>query len=78
VLSDPQLRSSIETTAYRFGRAMTWPRVARGYQHTFAAAMDRKAIALGRSASLELAASKLWNDALARRAASIGESVSSH
>ena len=78
VLSDPQLRSSIETAAYRFGRAMTWPRVAKGYQHTFSAAMTRKAIALDRSASLERAASKLWNDALVRRATSVGESISSN
>jgi glycosyltransferase involved in cell wall biosynthesis len=76
VLSDQQLRSSIETAAYRFGRVMTWPRVAKGYQHIFAAAINRKAITLGRSASLESAATKLWNDTLARRAASISETFS--
>lgn len=36
VLSDPQLRSSLENAAYRFGRRMTWPNIARGYRQAFA------------------------------------------
>ncbi len=76
VLNDSQLRSSIETTAYRFGRAMTWPRVARRYERAFQAAMTRRATT--QANPLERAASKLWSDALARRAASISESVSSN
>jgi glycosyltransferase involved in cell wall biosynthesis len=36
VLRDPRLRSSLETAAYRFGRNMTWPNIARGYRRAFA------------------------------------------
>jgi len=78
VLDDPHLRASIETTAYHFGRAMTWPRVARQYERTFQAAMSRRAIALGRTSALERAASTLWSEALVRGAGSIGKSVSSN
>ncbi len=43
VLADPELRSSIETAAYRYGRTMTWPRVARHYGQTFREAAVRSA-----------------------------------
>ena len=36
VLRDPALRASLETSAYRFGRKMTWPNIARGYRQAFA------------------------------------------
>ncbi len=36
VLRDPTLRSSLEIAAYRFGRQMTWPNIARGYRQAFA------------------------------------------
>jgi glycosyltransferase involved in cell wall biosynthesis len=36
VLKNPALRSSLEKTAYRFGRRMTWPNIARGYRLAFA------------------------------------------
>lgn len=36
VLRNPGLRSSLETAAYRFGRRMTWPNIARGYRQAFA------------------------------------------
>jgi glycosyltransferase involved in cell wall biosynthesis len=78
VLDDPQLRSSIETTAYRFGRSMTWARSAKLYEQAFRGAMARRAHAHNATGALELAASKLWGDALSRRAASIGEGVSSN
>jgi glycosyltransferase involved in cell wall biosynthesis len=43
VLADPELRSSIETAAYRYGRTMTWPRVARQYEQAFREAAVRSA-----------------------------------
>jgi glycosyltransferase involved in cell wall biosynthesis len=36
VLRNPSLRTSLESAAYRFGRRMTWPRIARGYREAFA------------------------------------------
>jgi len=36
VLRNPGLRSSMEAAAYRFGRGMTWPNIARGYRQAFA------------------------------------------
>jgi len=36
VLRNPGLRASLESAAYRFGRRMTWPRIAAGYRQTFA------------------------------------------
>jgi len=36
VLDDPKLRRSIEAKTYRFGRRMTWPRVAEEYESAFA------------------------------------------
>ena len=36
VLSNPRLRESLQTTAYAFGRRMTWPRIAREYRQAFA------------------------------------------
>ncbi len=76
VLDDPQLRSSLETTAYRFGRSMTWTRVARRYESAFEGAVNRRAVASKTSPAMDLAASKLWGDALTRRAASLGEGIS--
>ena len=37
VLDDPKLRHSIEANAYRFGRRMTWPRIAADYEEAFVA-----------------------------------------
>ena len=37
VLGDPALRRSIEANAHRFGRRMTWPRVAAKYEEAFVA-----------------------------------------
>jgi hypothetical protein len=78
VLGDPVLRASIETTAYRFGRSMTWGRVAKLYERAFRGAMTRRAHAAKTGGALEVAASKLWGDALTRRASSFGESISSN
>ena len=41
VLDDPDLRTSIEVAAYRYGRQMTWLRVARRYQQAFAGCLRR-------------------------------------
>jgi glycosyltransferase involved in cell wall biosynthesis len=35
VLADPRRRAAMETAAYRFGRRMIWPRVAREYEAVF-------------------------------------------
>jgi hypothetical protein len=35
VLDKPRLRESLETAAYKFGRNMTWPKIALGYRATF-------------------------------------------
>jgi glycosyltransferase involved in cell wall biosynthesis len=35
VLSDPALRSGLESAAYAFGRSMTWPKIALGYRNAF-------------------------------------------
>lgn len=35
VLADPRRRAAMETAAYRFGRRMIWPRVAREYETAF-------------------------------------------
>ncbi|MBC5825442.1 MAG: glycosyltransferase family 4 protein [Candidatus Eremiobacteraeota bacterium] len=42
ILEDPELRSSIETSAYRFGRQMTWTRVAHEYEQGFLDAVHRR------------------------------------
>lgn len=77
VLDDPQLRSAIETAAYRYGRSMTWPKVAHAYQQTFCTAMERReSRVFAPSGALEKAAAKLWNDALHRHASSIGRPLS--
>ena len=51
VLRNPKLRSSLESAAYRFGRGMTWPNIARGYRQAFAdsllAGLDFAAAQLG-------------------------------
>ena len=36
VLRNSVLRSSLERAAYKFGRRMTWPNIARGYRQAFA------------------------------------------
>lgn len=76
VLDDPQLRSAIETAAYRFGRSMTWPKVARAYQQTFCEAIEHRATRAVHSGVLDHAASKLWNDALQRHASTLVQPVS--
>ncbi|HEY7994998.1 MAG: glycosyltransferase family 4 protein [Candidatus Eremiobacterales bacterium] len=51
VLRNPSLRASLESAAYRFGRRMTWPRIAAGYREAFAdsllAGLDIAAASLG-------------------------------
>lgn len=51
VLRNPGLRASLESNAYRFGRRMTWPRIATGYRGAFAdsllAGLDIAAASLG-------------------------------
>jgi len=76
VLDDAHLRSSIETAAYRFGRLMTWPKVARAYQNTFCAAMEHRAMRSVPAAALDTSTSKLWNGALQRRASTLTTSLS--
>jgi hypothetical protein len=69
VLGDPSLRAAIETTAYRFGRTMTWPRVAREYERTFVKAQElqpRRQAARANSAA-ERAATSVWGEALNRQ-----------
>jgi glycosyltransferase involved in cell wall biosynthesis len=39
VLDDGRLRRSMARAAYRYGRRMTWPLVARGYEEVFVGAM---------------------------------------
>jgi glycosyltransferase involved in cell wall biosynthesis len=39
VLDDATLRTSLETAAYRFGRGMTWPKIALGYRQAFSASI---------------------------------------
>ena len=73
VLDDPDLRSTIELSAYRYGRQMTWPRVARAYHQVFADVVRREAEAAGRSTSTP--SEKAWNAALRRQAAHMVPSV---
>jgi len=35
VLDNPSLRRSLENAAYKFGRSMTWPKIALGYRSAF-------------------------------------------
>jgi glycosyltransferase involved in cell wall biosynthesis len=39
ILDDADYRTSIETAAYRFGRRMTWPKIALGYRQAFFASL---------------------------------------
>ena len=71
ILGDPQLRTSIETTAYRFGRGMTWARVARQYEDVFEEALKQRLGRLKTSAAAERGASRVWSEALQRHAASL-------
>jgi glycosyltransferase involved in cell wall biosynthesis len=41
LLDEPGLRRSIERRAYRFGRQMTWPHVARAYARVFEEVVPR-------------------------------------
>ncbi len=76
VLGDPQLRASIETTAYRFGQGMTWSRVARQCEQTFAQALKlQTSLVARRAGAAERAASTLWSDALQRHATSLVASL---
>ncbi len=76
VLDDAQLRSCIETAAYRFGRAMTWPKVARAYEQVLCTAIERRGTQSVPAIGLDSAAAKLWNEALQRRATSLTRSLS--
>jgi polysaccharide biosynthesis protein PslF len=77
ILGDPQLRSSIETTAYRFGQSMTWSRVARQCEKTFAQALEPRTRQLGfRPAAAERAAITVWNEALHRHAGTLVSTAS--
>jgi glycosyltransferase involved in cell wall biosynthesis len=72
ILGDPELRTSIETTAYRFGQTMTWSRVARKYEETFSQALTPQARQVEfRQPAAERAALMLWNEALQHHAASV-------
>ena len=44
ILGDRHLRTSIELSAYRFGRQMIWPRVARAYEDAFAGAIRQQVV----------------------------------
>ena len=46
LLDDPALRMSTARQAYRFGRQMTWPRVARDYGHLFSSLLAQRGIAV--------------------------------
>jgi len=74
VLSDADLRSSIETAAYRYGRSMTWPKVARQYEEIFVDAIAQPT-AVRRSRALDSSAAKLWTEALHRHASGLSQSV---
>lgn len=78
VLHNPQLRSAIETSAYRFGRSMTWSRVARQYAQACCDAIARRSSlrALQPNIALDSAASRLWSDALQRHASSLTRPLS--
>ncbi len=41
LLDDPWMRRAMERRAYRFGRQMTWPHVARAYAHAFEDVLPR-------------------------------------
>ena len=43
LLDDPWLRRAIERRAYRFGRQMTWPHVARAHARLFDHVMEKRA-----------------------------------
>jgi len=77
VLGSPNLRASLETAAYRYGRGMSWPKVARAYVDVFCGAMSRRETASAHQLStLESAASKLWSEALQRQTSSLATSLS--
>ena len=50
LLDDPALRRSVERRAYRFGRQMTWPNVAREYERVFASVLPPGEPAMAASA----------------------------
>ncbi|MBC5805602.1 MAG: glycosyltransferase family 4 protein [Candidatus Eremiobacteraeota bacterium] len=77
VLGDAHARASLETAAYRYGRSMSWPKVARAYEDVFCDAMLRRETARAHQLStLESAASKLWGEALQRQTSSLAASLS--
>lgn len=45
LLDDPALRTSTARRAYRFGRQMTWPRVAEDYGRLFSSLLPQRRIA---------------------------------
>lgn len=69
ILGDPSMRASIETTAYRFGRGMTWSRVARQYERAFEQAQELEPTHVPSHAAggVERAASAVWGEALQRQ-----------
>jgi glycosyltransferase involved in cell wall biosynthesis len=71
ILGDPQLRSSIETTAYRYGRGMTWSRVARQYERAFADVVESRSTPIEEPDGAERAAMALWGEVLNQRIASL-------
>jgi len=42
LLDDPELRETTQRRAYRFGRQMTWPTVARAYGSVFTALLPQR------------------------------------
>ncbi len=44
LLDDPWLRRATERRAYRFGRQMTWPHVARAYGRVFCDVLEKRAL----------------------------------
>ncbi len=63
ILQDPQLRTNIEMSAYRFGRRMTWPRVAAEYEQAYFDAVHRSyGPQLSTRTEVEFAAKTLLKD----------------
>jgi glycosyltransferase involved in cell wall biosynthesis len=74
ILANPQLRSSIEMNAYRFGRQMTWPRVAREYEQAFFdAVMRSNGQTQGALSSIGLGAAALLNESVRSAAAPLAD-----
>jgi len=69
-LDDPGLRAEMERNAYRYGRQMTWRRVARRYRHAFVEVTERAGDAL-----VDHGARELWSSALKRHATSVANPI---